>query len=987
MPEDCPVDFWTHYSYLCLKSKVCPLKSVLKNLKGKELYFPVENIRREHWPFLLSALNVDQSLTKVWFWSNFPIAEYKEMSEKKKKNSKLLFPIPYGCTAKNITDICKCVSQLLHTSKALKILMIENLVLRNEDIQNLAEGLKDSNIEKFSLAGCQLQDESVEILCRGLQLSTVSWIDFSMCGLNEKGLTFICDFIKAHHLKRSNDMFPETLRYRLPILDDMKGLRRISLNNNDIEDRGVEILMECLQEDIWMKALDLQKCSIGNEGAISILKILRSNVGLQLIDLRQNNIEATLIDRIALQLSLNNAQKDIKFHLGDLWKPPNFENAVRRRIGKTRNVKHIVTSKPGSYTSMEKKLKVSMGLLKKIEKIHVGDTEKKHTQTKDAYSQTIHNFNQELDEVKNALLHEIKVQNSLKQLVKKYKLESSLLRKELDKMAVLENYILIDHETFVEVTNIFEKFKKFLEAMKKYGLWECIEMLGVSEKSDIALKPFIIDTTRKCMQLVESDSPSNKKSDSVSSSRDTPKKHIPTEQSQSYNHQHNDKPRNVNEFREKADKISRQIQEQIYAKERPQTQSKVMKVFMDVRDNYSKSIISNQISDDRKSSHGHHHEDYYKQPKILQQMHHSKLNRSNSDNLVNKEQIPRNKKSVGSQTPSDEVTSHKQKSSSHEMARRKISTQKKIQSSTSVSDISSDEPSPVYERSIHESLVSSEYKSLPTPKSASKKESSRKLESSKSFRQSQASGDHLLNRSLHSERVPSSDSESTLRSSKIYSEKLPSDKSSHHGEPYSHPSIKSKTIEHVMSLKTSENLKSSSSVSSISSYNSRKEVKSDISGDKGDSNKSYLESVSDASTDKDVKSLSLNEVYSSVKDKIDLDHSNESKHSSKPKNSTLENSPVKDKTDSLNSKEKEVPPEKVPTFDEKLSKVSKDPIHSSSPKSSSIKHSQSKHEPPNVEKPLKRNNSDSSIPSLSDITTVSSRSLNTDSVMGQLSDN
>ncbi|CAL1295323.1 unnamed protein product [Larinioides sclopetarius] len=980
MPEDCPVDFWTHYSYLCLKSKVCPLKSVIKNLKGKELCFPVENIRREHWPFLLSALSVDQSLTKVWFWSNFPIAEYKEMSEKKKKKNNLFFPIPYGCTAKNITDICKCVSHLLKNSKALKVLMVEYLFLRNDDIQNLTEGLKNSNIDKFSLAGCQLQDEYVETLYRGLQSSTVSWIDFSMCGLSISGLTFICDLIKAHHRKRSNDMFPETLRYRLPILDDMKGLRRVSLNNNDFGDEGVEILMDSLQEDMWMKALDLQKCSIENEGARSILKILRSNVGLQLLDLRQNKIDTTLIDRIALQLSLNNSQKEIKFELGDLWKPPKYERAIKRRIAKTRNVKLAVSSKPGSYISLEKKLKVSMGLLKEIEKTHIGDIEKKHAQTNDASSQTTYDSNDELTEMKNALLHEMRVQNSLKQLVKKYKLENSLLRKELDKMAVLENYILIDHDTFVEVTNIFEKFKKFLEAMKKYGLWECIEMLGVSEKSDIALKPFIIDTTRKCMQLVESDSPSDRKSDSARSSNPATKKHIPTEKAKTYHHRHENKSDDVNDFKEKAHNISKRIQEQIYARAQPPTHNKVMKVFMDVRDNYSKTILSGQVSDGRKTDHVHRPEDYYKQSKTLQQMsHHSKLNQSNSDILVSRKQTPGNKKSVGSQTPAVEATSYKQKpsSASHKMHSRKFSTPKTVQSSTSATDISSDEPSPVFERSIRESLKSSEYKSLPTPKSAPVKESSRKSELSKSLKGPQASGDQVLKHSLHSEKTVSSDSESTLRSSKISLEKLPSDKSNHHGEPHSRTSVNTRTVERVASHKTST--KSSSTVSSISSYKSRKEVKSDSSGGKGDSNKSYLESVSDESTDKDVKSLTLSEVYSSLGSKRDSDHSNQSPYSSKPKESPLEKVPLENKTDSTNSKEKEVPLEK-------LSQVSKDPIYESSPKSSRNNDSQQKLVPPNDEKPLKRNNSESSIPSLSDITTVSSRSLNTDSVMGQLSD-
>lgn len=51
----------------------------------------------------------------------------------KKNRSGLHFPLPYGCSEKNIGDICVCVAHLLRTSTELKSLKIENICLKEED--------------------------------------------------------------------------------------------------------------------------------------------------------------------------------------------------------------------------------------------------------------------------------------------------------------------------------------------------------------------------------------------------------------------------------------------------------------------------------------------------------------------------------------------------------------------------------------------------------------------------------------------------------------------------------------------------------------------------------------------------------------------------------------------------------------------------------------------------------------------------------------
>ncbi|GFT20074.1 centrosomal protein of 78 kDa [Nephila pilipes] len=999
MPEEIIIDFWAHYSCLCLKSKIFPLTSVLKKIKGTKLQCPVEAIRKEHWPLLLSALNVDNSFTEIYFFTRYSLDEQKEMcKEKKKKKSNLCFPIPYGCSAKNIADICMCVANLLHSSEALKVLKIENLCLRHEDFQSLSKGLKDSNIEKLSLAGCQLLNESIEVICRSLQSSNVELLDLSSCGLSELGMISISDLIKAHHLKRSNDMFPDTLRYRLPVFDAMKGLRRIYLNNNDIGNKGMEILMNSLEEDMWMKAFDLQKCGIGNEGAKSILKVLKSNVGLQLIDMRQNDIDDSLIDRIALQLSLNNSQKEIKYQLGDLWESKS-KKIIRCKVMKVKSVKRLSPPKFGKNLSLKNHVKTTLQI--------------KKPKVKDANTQTTSELSDEMIEMQKVLSHEIRMQKSLKHLVKKYKMENSLLRKELDKMAVLDDYILMDQETFIEVKNTFEKFKKFLEAMKKYGLWECLEMLEVDGKTDISVKQVITEILKKSAHLNENKPSTSKTNDLISLHSSIMEKHIPLEQYRSHRKHESlsSQSKITRDFQNFHDQNAANIKYmlgQSSTKQFSGMQTKVMKVYKDVCDNYSRNYNSSRAFHETnyreiQKPERHVSDDYINHIEtFLRESGHKTLkNITKSKPTVVREQSLSRKKSVHSQTPATDITSDEQKSpsASHKTDSEKIRLKENASVSSYTSHIMSDNTSTSHEQSAHESNISSEYKSLPR-----KNISDESIQDNKNFSvekseiyKHQVHAPHISDISLHSEKILSSDSDVTLKSSKISVEKLSSNKS--HPKTKTHSNRKAIKKESVESHNSSAKSDVSEPVSSVSSYNSKKVVKSAVSSGKGDSY-SYLESVSDASTDKDVQSLTLSEVYSSPKHKNDMKNSDNISESSKVNEEPVESvvsldeklsdasqKSIAHSSIAKSSKVIEVPVESVAALDEKLSDASQKSIaYSSKSKSSKSKHTLKKLQSLHIEERPKENLSDASIPSLSDITTVSSRSLNTDSVMDQLSE-
>ncbi len=55
-------------------------------------------------------------------------------------------------------------------------------------------------------------------------------------------------------MKRHNEAWQDSLRYRRPDLDRMSGVRRITINSNPmLADQGALALAEALKDDLWLK--------------------------------------------------------------------------------------------------------------------------------------------------------------------------------------------------------------------------------------------------------------------------------------------------------------------------------------------------------------------------------------------------------------------------------------------------------------------------------------------------------------------------------------------------------------------------------------------------------------------------------------------------------------------------------------------------------------------------------------------------------------
>ncbi|XP_016354521.1 centrosomal protein of 78 kDa-like [Sinocyclocheilus anshuiensis] len=318
-------DFEGYYDHVCVAQGSAPVRVVKASLSRGMLEFNPDHISLTDWTPILSALAINKHLQHVAMKSCHLTSTGAQSSSR--SHSKKKTPLIHS---KNMTfQLCKAVQKCLCESSSLKTLQLHGLPLRERDLTALTKGLaKSVSLEYLSLAHCQIADQGLEVICQSVKYSsTIKTVDFSSCNITWQGAEHMANIIKHQAMRRHSTAWVETLRYRKAEFEAMSGLRRITLNDNIlIGDRGVTALSRELTEDLWVKAVDLQRCGISNEGAQVLEQMLQSNSTLCVLDIRRNPlIDNNVVKAVLKKVLMNTKSHDSQY----LWlKPPSPKSTL-----------------------------------------------------------------------------------------------------------------------------------------------------------------------------------------------------------------------------------------------------------------------------------------------------------------------------------------------------------------------------------------------------------------------------------------------------------------------------------------------------------------------------------------------------------------------------------------------------------------------------------------------------------------------------------
>ncbi|XP_007903110.1 centrosomal protein of 78 kDa isoform X2 [Callorhinchus milii] len=283
------LNFKSHYEYLCALQDTVPLQAVKANLSQGALDINGDRIKLSDWEPILSTISINNHL------SFLAVRSYHQPSVGEmgyERHRQYFRKRISAIRSKDLTfRLCKSVRDCLSVSRSLKTLELQGLPLRHRDLMVLSKGLSNSkSLDNLLLAYCPIGDEGLEIICQSVKNSaTIKTVNFTGCNLTWRGAEHMANIIKYQTTKRHGEVWAESLRYRHPDLDCMTGLRRITVSCNAlIGDDGAIAFADALNDDLWLKALDLQQCGISDKGAKALLDALQSNAALVILDVRKN---------------------------------------------------------------------------------------------------------------------------------------------------------------------------------------------------------------------------------------------------------------------------------------------------------------------------------------------------------------------------------------------------------------------------------------------------------------------------------------------------------------------------------------------------------------------------------------------------------------------------------------------------------------------------------------------------------------------------
>uniref|UniRef100_A0AAQ4RZT0 Centrosomal protein 78 n=1 Tax=Gasterosteus aculeatus aculeatus TaxID=481459 RepID=A0AAQ4RZT0_GASAC len=340
-------DFMAFYDQACARQESVPLPAVKMNLDKGMLDFNGDRVKLTDWPPILSSICINKHIHHIAISSTHQasLSFGDTVSDRRYYKSSFRKRIP-AIRSKDMTfKLCKALRECLTVSSNLKTLQLNGLPLRERDLITLTKGFSKSvSLENLSLANCPISDEGLEVICQSVKYSkSIRTVDFTGCNLTWRGAEHMANIIKHQGMQRHGTAWAESLRYRKPQFEGMGGLRRVTLNCNTlIGDRGAAALAHEMAEDLWVKALDLQRCGLSNEGARRLLEAMKTNTALCVLDVRSNPlIDKVLIKTILEKVLMNANGQSSEYH----WIKPAASESQRTSAPKRRALPGTVKGK------------------------------------------------------------------------------------------------------------------------------------------------------------------------------------------------------------------------------------------------------------------------------------------------------------------------------------------------------------------------------------------------------------------------------------------------------------------------------------------------------------------------------------------------------------------------------------------------------------------------------------------------------------------
>ena len=216
-----------------------------------------------------------------------------------------------------INKITLGIGKHLTLSENLIALNLVNLKIDEKFAQNLSKGIiGNKSIHALSINNCPMNIEVYEILLKGLlNHEKIEYLDLQNNNLGDKYGNMIGRIIARQTYRRDQEIWLYGLRNEFPETNDYTlGLISINLNGNKLSSYTADCITTSLASDQYVRSIVLTNNNFDKNSCKKFIYMLRRNLTLLNIDLRNNpGYDDNIKTRLVMKMSKNIRNLYIQF--------------------------------------------------------------------------------------------------------------------------------------------------------------------------------------------------------------------------------------------------------------------------------------------------------------------------------------------------------------------------------------------------------------------------------------------------------------------------------------------------------------------------------------------------------------------------------------------------------------------------------------------------------------------------------------------------
>ena len=315
-----------------------PSTNLLSQLKTETLNIFLDNFKFNDITVITRLLN------KYFFFKYLTLAPYDPMKKSpKSRRNNSREPITDGEKVKlakekrdqeidnfhKLNKITLGIGKHLILSNNLIALSLVNLDISEKIAQNLSKGIiENKSIHALTINNCKMSIEVYEIILKGLlNHEKIEYLDLHNNNLGDKYGNMIGRIIARQTYRRDQEIWLYGLRNEVPETNDYTlGLISINLDGNKLSSYTADCITTSLASDQYVRSIVLTNNNFDKNACKKFIYMLRRNMTLLNIDLRNNpGYDENIKTRLIMKMSKNIRNLYLQFK-SKVYTENEFEN-------------------------------------------------------------------------------------------------------------------------------------------------------------------------------------------------------------------------------------------------------------------------------------------------------------------------------------------------------------------------------------------------------------------------------------------------------------------------------------------------------------------------------------------------------------------------------------------------------------------------------------------------------------------------------------